>query len=388
MASQSMAMGLSEEQGMLLDSARVFCADQSEIAAVRSLLGSEAGYDPRVWEQMAELGWLGATIGAEYGGAGMGAGSAVPLAECMGKRLLATPFINSVLVARALEVAGGPEQREACLPRIAGGLLVSPALQEGEDWGRETPAAGAAREAGELLLSGAKTQVQYAGAAELYLLSVTLEGEARLLLVPVTALPPGAITPEVNIDETRRSARVNFSGVRVPLDSLLPGDGRAALREMTLLGALLYAAEATGSASACLNLTVDYLKTRVQFGRPIGAYQALKHPAVEVLCALDAARSFIYHGAALVGEGLLGEEAEVACRMAKAQASEALAFAADRAVQFHGGMGFTYECDAQLYIRRAQWSRQVFGDAYHHRKRLAALLLDGESCNQCQQALE
>jgi alkylation response protein AidB-like acyl-CoA dehydrogenase len=97
---------------------------------------------------------------------------------------------------------------------------------------------------------------------------------------------------------------------------------------------------------------------------------------VEVLCDMDNARSFVYHAATLVSEASLDEDAESACRMAKAQASEALKFAADRAVQFHGGMGFTYECDAQLYIRRAQWSQQVFGDAYHHRKRLASLLLD------------
>jgi alkylation response protein AidB-like acyl-CoA dehydrogenase len=125
-----------------------------------------------------------------------------------------------------------------------------------------------------------------------------------------------------------------------------------------------------------MDVTVEYLKTRKQFGRLIGSYQALKHPMVELLCSVDAARSFIYHAATLVGPGPLETDAEIACRMAKAQASDTLKFAGDRAVQFHGGMGFTYECDAQLYIRRAQWSQQVFGDAYHHRKRLAPLLLD------------
>ena len=106
------------------------------------------------------------------------------------------------------------------------------------------------------------------------------------------------------------------------------------------------------------------------------ADQALKHPAVEILTQVDASRSFIYHAATLVGEDPLDRDAEIACRMAKAQATETLRYAGDRAVQFHGGMGFTYECDAQLYIRRAQWSQQQFGDAQHHRKRLAKLLLD------------
>jgi acyl-CoA dehydrogenase len=136
------------------------------------------------------------------------------------------------------------------------------------------------------------------------------------------------------------------------------------------------AAEATGSSAACLDTVVEYLKTRKQFGKLIGSYQALKHPTVDILCAMDSARSLIYHAGSVVGAAALDEDAETACRMAKAQATDALLFAGDRAVQFHGGMGFTYECDAQLYIRRAQWSQQQFGDSRHHRKRLASLLLD------------
>jgi alkylation response protein AidB-like acyl-CoA dehydrogenase len=120
---------------------------------------------------------------------------------------------------------------------------------------------------------------------------------------------------------------------------------------------------------------VDYLKTRKQFGQLIGSYQGLKHPTVDVLNAMDSARSLVYHAATVVGAEPLDQDAEEACRMAKAEASEALAFAGDRAVQFHGGMGFTYECDAQLFIRSGQWMRQQFGDAGHHRRRLAALLL-------------
>jgi alkylation response protein AidB-like acyl-CoA dehydrogenase len=150
----------------------------------------------------------------------------------------------------------------------------------------------------------------------------------------------------------------------------------SALRDHHLLWALLTAAEATGSAASCLDTVVDYLKTRKQFGKLIGSYQALKHPTVDILTAMDSGRSFIYHAATLVSDAPLDRDAEIACRMAKAHATETLLYAGDRAVQFHGGMGFTYECDAQLYIRRAQWSQQQFGDAQHHRKRLAALLLD------------
>jgi alkylation response protein AidB-like acyl-CoA dehydrogenase len=154
-------------------------------------------------------------------------------------------------------------------------------------------------------------------------------------------------------------------------DNVLP-----VLQDIRLIGALLVAAEAAGTAGAALDTVVEYLKTRKQFGKLIGSYQALKHPTVEILTSVDSSRSFIYHAATLMSDDALDKDAEIACRMAKVQATETLLFAGDRAVQFHGGMGFTYECDAQLYIRRAQWSQQQFGDAQHHRKRLAALLLD------------
>jgi len=145
----------------------------------------------------------------------------------------------------------------------------------------------------------------------------------------------------------------------------------SALRDVHLLGAMLVAAEAAGSTAACLDVIVDYLKTRKQFGQYIGSYQALKHPTVDILCEMDSARSLIYHAATAVGDGPLDEDADIACRMAKAQACDALAFAGDRAVQFHGGMGFTFECDAQLFIRRGRWLGQLFGDAALHRARLA-----------------
>ena len=376
MRSTNMSISLSEEQGMLLDTAREFCRKRSDIQAVRALLASGGGYDEQVWGEMAGLGWLGVAIDEAYGGSGLGIGSAVPIVECMGKRLLTTPFIETTLVAQALQRSAADALCERYLPGLASGEVATLALLESEDWGEEGVALAAIEEGDALVLSGAKTQVLYAHTASLFLVSVNCAGDLRLLAVPSSALAARAISSQVTIDETRRSARVDFSGVRVNADQLLPGDARGVLRDIQLLGAMLYAAEAAGSAAACMDVTVDYLKTRKQFGRLIGSYQALKHPMVEVLVEMDKARSFAYHAASLVTAEPLDQHAEIACRMAKAQASEALKFAGDRAVQFHGGMGFTYECDAQLYIRRAQWSQQVFGDAYHHRKRLAPLLLD------------
>jgi len=226
-------------------------------------------------------------------------------------------------------------------------------------------------------LQGRKKFVADAEVARLFAVLVNHEGAPALAIVRAEQLPAGAITPNTLIDQTKRSASVDFTGVPVTAENLVTGEAVAeALRDVRLLGALLTAAEATGSAASCLDTVVDYLKTRKQFGKLIGSYQALKHPTVDILGAVDSGRSFIYHAATLVGEEALDRDAEIACRMAKAHATETLLYAGDRAVQFHGGMGFTYECDAQLYIRRAQWSQQQFGDAQHHRKRLAALLLD------------
>jgi alkylation response protein AidB-like acyl-CoA dehydrogenase len=227
------------------------------------------------------------------------------------------------------------------------------------------------------VVTGTKKFVADAAAAALFVVVVEHEGAPALAIVRTEQLAEGAIAANTLIDQTKRSATVEFTGVTVAPADMVTGPGVAsALRDFQLLGALLTAAEATGSAASCLDTIVDYLKTRKQFGKLIGSYQALKHPAVEILTQVDASRSFIYHAATLVGEDPLDRDAEIACRMAKAQATETLRYAGDRAVQFHGGMGFTYECDAQLYIRRAQWSQQQFGDAQHHRKRLAKLLLD------------
>jgi alkylation response protein AidB-like acyl-CoA dehydrogenase len=323
---------------------------------------------------MAELGWMGLAIPDAFGGAGLDLGTTVPLVECMGRALLATPFISTTLAAQALLRAGTASQQERWLPLLASGTVATVALQDDGDWGAESTRCVVNRDGDRLVLSGTKYFVQDAMASGVILVHCRLDGEPALVLVETRGL---RMSPHALIDETRRAARVELDGVRVGVDALLDRSRTpATLRDLRLLGALLVAAESTGSTAACLDTVVEYLKTRKQFGKLIGAYQALKHPTVDMLCAMDASRSLIYHAATLVGSAALDVEAEIACRMAKAQASEALAFAGDRAVQFHGGMGFTYECDAQLYIRRAQHSRQLFGDPWHHRKHLARLLLD------------
>lgn len=364
----------SDEQAMLLDVATEFCRDKSPISEVRSQLETESGYDEALWAEIAALGWTGIAAPEALGGSQLGVGALVPVLERMGRAMLGTPLISTTLASQLLQRAASTEQQERLLPEVIAGSPATIALLENGDWGSDavTLQLDANRQ-----LHGSKKHVADAAAATLFVVSVLYRGEVALAVVRADQLAPDALTHHTLIDQTKRSADVDFTGVEVDANNIIEAPGvDAALRDIRLIGALLVAAEATGSAGACLDTIVDYLNTRKQFGKLIGSYQALKHPSVQILLGVDSAKSFIYHAATLIDDQSLDADAEAACRMAKAQATETLLYAGDRAVQFHGGMGFTYECDAQLYIRRAQWSQQQFGDAQHHRKRLAALLLD------------
>ena len=366
-------LSFTEEQAMLLDVAREFCRDKSPITAVRAQLDSDCGFDQALWDEMVSLGWAGIALPGSCGGSGLGVGALVPVVEAMGRAMLGTPLISSALAGQLLLRAGNAQQTERLLPNIASGVSATLALLDNGDWGDD--GIGLILD-DERVLRGMKKCVPDASVASIFVVSVSFKGSAALAIVRADQLVAASLSPNTLIDQTKRAANVDFSGITVDENNIIVGPAvAAALRDVRLLGALLVAAEATGSAAACLDTTVDYLKTRKQFGKLIGSYQALKHPTVDILTQVDSARSFIYHAATLVSDDALDADAEIACRMAKAQACQTLLYAGDRAVQFHGGMGFTYECDAQLYIRRAQWSQQQFGDVQHHRKHLATLLL-------------
>jgi alkylation response protein AidB-like acyl-CoA dehydrogenase len=369
----STELHFSEEQAMLLDVAREFCRDKSPISVVREQLETDPGYNPELWCEIAELGWCGISLPEACGGSGLGIGALVPVVESMGRALLASPLVSSALAGQLLLRAAGAERSERWLSAIAGGGAATVAWLENADWGDTH--VRVELDAGNVL-RGSKRFVVDAAAADVIVVPASRGNEVVLAVVATEKLAATAITQNTLIDLTRRSANIDFSGVALDAADIVAGpEVERALADTILLGALLVAAEAAGSAGACLDTVVEYLKTRKQFGKLIGSYQALKHPCVDILVELDSARSFIYHAATVVTDAPLDTDAEIACRMAKAQASEVLSCAGDRAVQFHGGMGFTWECDAQLYIRRAQWSQQQFGDPLHHRKRLATLLL-------------
>ena len=368
----NMALAFTDEQSMILESAKGFCSDRSDITAVRSLLSSASGYSADIWAEMVGLGWTGIAIPEQYGGSELGIGSTVPLVESMGRNLLSTPYISTTMASQAILRGGSEEQKTKWLPLVAEGSVGTLALLENEDWGAS---ATSCQLSADMQLQGTKLLVNDAAVADFFIVSACHNGAQVLALVEAAQLAEGALGAKVLIDETKRACNINFNGVTLSPEAILP-QPEAALRDIKLLGALLTAAESTGSCAAALDLVVAYLTSRIQFGRLIGSYQSLKHPTVDILIGMDSARTLIYHAATVVGDQPLDQDAEIACRMAKAQATEALLYAGDRAIQFHGGMGFTYECDAQLYLRRALWSQHQFGDAQHHRTYLASLLLD------------
>ncbi len=364
----------SDEQAQLLEVATSFAQDKFPLAKARARIASAEDFDAAVWKEMASLGWLGVAIPEEFGGSGLGLAEVVAIVEPLGRVLAGTPLVSTTLVAQALLKAGSPAQKQEWLPKICEGAVGALALVEPHgDWNLEHLTAKAVRDGDGLVLSGAKTFVTDAVSADLAVVSVLLDVAPALLLLDRRALGLAKIEREIVIDETRRSYRVMLDGVAVRKDCLLdPTQTGAALKHVDETTCLLLAAELCGGASGVLATIVEYLKSRKQFDRLIGSYQALKHPTVDVLMATDAARSHLYHAAGAFGDD---GEREIAVRMAKALAGDALAFASDRAIQFHGGFGFTYDCDAQLFRRRGIWCESQNGDAAYQRKRLASLVL-------------
>ena len=362
-----------EEQNMLLDTAMDFCARHSTVSLVRSRLADEQSLPAHVWQAIKELGWCGITIPESQGGLGLGFSELVPVLEAMGRHLMATPLAWSAIAAQTLVLAGSHDQQNTWLPKIATGTIATMALVEPDgSWLLEQPAATATRQGDQLVLTGIKSFVQDATIADVLLVSVLLNGQPRLVLLDKTMVPTHALAREVVIDETRRSFQLDLEGISVAATQLLPG---SCFPEIEQWAMLLLSAEMAGGHASVLNLVIDYLKTRKQFDRYIGSYQALKHPTVDILLGLEASRSHLYHAATMLDVGQPLDKV-VAVRMLKAVASEGFAFAGDRAIQFHGGFGFTFECDAQLYLRRALWCQHQFGDETHQRGLLAPLLLD------------
>ncbi|MBL0923817.1 MAG: acyl-CoA/acyl-ACP dehydrogenase [Sphingomonadaceae bacterium] len=370
---QMAGLGYSEEQIELLDVATTFCRDKSPIDRVRKLMDSDLGYDPDIWSEMAALGWTAIAIPEAHGGVGLTLAEVVPVVEQMGRHLMASPLVSSTLAAQALIVGGAQTQQADWLPKLAEGAVGTLALSEAHgDWDLANIAASARMEGDNLMLSGEKLFVLWAETAEVIIASLMLDGKPALALLTADDIA-GRLRREAIIDETKRSFALSLEGITVPKAALLEiGKTAQTLAHIDQAAALLQSAEMCGGAQSVIDYTVSYLQTRKQFGKIIGEYQALKHPIVDAYVDYEKARSHLYSAAHSFSDQGLGE---IAVRMAKAAADGVYSFAADRAIQFHGGFGFTHDCDAGLHRRAAIFHASQFGDAAWQRAKLAPLLL-------------
>ncbi len=366
-------IGLSEEQAQLLDVATNFCRDKSPISKVRELLESELGFDSQLWQEIVELGWLAIAIPEEYEGVGLTMAEVVPVVEQMGRNLMSMPFVSTTIAVQAIIAGGTAAQKQRYLPLLAQGDIATLALLEtNAEWDTVNIECTATLTEDGYALSGTKAFVADACAAKWLIVSARIKGKAELFIMDTVQLSENSIRRETIIDETKRSYQICLDGIILPEDAIFDtGKTTAALAHIDMVNTLLLSAEMCGGAYNTIEYTLEYLRTRKQFDKVIGSYQALKHPIVDAHIGYEHARSHLYSAAYSFDQQ--GEQ-EIAVRMAKAQAGEAFSFAADRAIQFHGGFGFTYECDAQLYRRRSIWCENMSGDSIYQRQKLAALI--------------
>jgi alkylation response protein AidB-like acyl-CoA dehydrogenase len=362
------------EQEDLRRTVRGFLADRSPSAEVRRLMETSKGIDRTVWDRMAgELGLHGLAIPEEFGGSGFGLVEQLVVAEETGRALLVAPYLGSVgLAATALVTAADESAAKDLLPGIADGSRIA-ALAVTEDdgsWDVSASTVVATRSSDAYALTGYKSFVLDGAAADLFLVSARTDAGLALFAVEADAAGLGRRNLST-LDRTRKQVRLTFDGV--PARPVGESGAAAATLEHTVdVGLTLLSAELVGSSQAVLDMTVEYAKTRTQFARRIGSFQAVKHRLADMLVQVESARVAVYEAARAAVEA--PEELPLAAAMAKVSASEAAVFCATEAIQLHGGIGFTFEHDAHLYYRRAHSSALLFGDADHHKARLATLL--------------
>ncbi|MEE4144986.1 MAG: acyl-CoA dehydrogenase family protein [Halieaceae bacterium] len=387
-----MEFRFTEEQEMIRTTAEAFLAEASSSAAVRGAMVTEAGYDPALWQRICnEMCWQAMHIPEQYGGLGLGYVELVATLEQMGRYLLCSPFYATVcLAANAILVAGSEEQKARFLPQLASGTTATLAWTGSSGrWDAGAVEVLCAADGEGYRLNGSYRYVPDGHTARLLVVAARepgSSGEAGISLFAIPADTAGITAQWLpTMDQTRRQAQLVFEDVFVPADALMgaAGGGWPLLEKTIDLARVAVAAEQVGGAQQALDSTVAYLKERVQFGRVIASYQAVKHKAADMMLKVEASRSAVYYAACIADEALaggpLGQELAEAASIAKAYCSDAYFFNAGCGIQLHGGVGFTAEYDIQLYFKRAKSTETFLGDGAWQRERLARLLLDGPS---------
>ncbi|HSB95618.1 MAG TPA: acyl-CoA dehydrogenase family protein [Spongiibacteraceae bacterium] len=392
-----MEFRFNEEQQMIRDTAAAFLAEVSDSAAIRRAMATEQGYEDAVWARIVgDMYWQALHIPEQYGGLGLGYIELVALFEQMGRYLLCSPFLSTVAFAtNALLVAANDEQKNTWLPQIASGELTGTLayISPGGNNGPQAVQAVCEKTANGYTLNGTLRYVLDGHTAGLLIVAARTKnssGEQGISLFAVPADTAGVTRNWLpTMDQTRKQAEIVLQNVALPSDALLGSEGAAwpQLQKVLQLAQIAVAAEQMGGAQQALDISVEYTKGRYQFNRPIASFQGIKHKAADMMVKAESARSAAYYAACVAQEALavaaggdgdtdLAAELPEAAAIAKAYCSDAFFFNAGSGIQMHGGVGFTWEYDIQLYFKRAKSTETLLGNAVWHREQLAKMLLD------------
>jgi alkylation response protein AidB-like acyl-CoA dehydrogenase len=358
-----MEFGLNKSQQLLKDNARMFFARQCPMAEVRRIMETDTAHDATLWAKMAEQGFTGIALSEEYGGAGLGKVELILLMEETGRALVPGPFFSTVALAGTLiDAVANPEQKKRYLAPICAGEARSTVaiLEASANWNSADVQITSAN--GKL--TGEKLFVPDASVAD-FIIVVARDG-----VFGVDTKSPGINIQRMEaMDLTRKLYSVRLSGT--PAERLGNVEGLARALDVAVAALV---AEMVGGMQRTLDITVEYAKTRKQFGKPIGMFQAVQHQCADMYLETESARSAAYYAAWALEEN--APDAAVAVSIAKMYASDAARTVGNRGIQVHGGIGFTWENDLHLYYRRAKASETAFGDSTYHRERIARLVID------------
>ena len=365
-----MNFSFSDDQILLRNSVRAALDEQCKPEHVRAMFDDPKGFSDQLWGEMAKLGWLGLPFPEEQGGAGLGLVELALLTEEMGRAAYPGPFFATVVLGGfGIVLGGSAAQKDKWLSAIAAGKARATAalLEEHLDWDPAATAATAAKSGSGWTLSGLKRFVPWAHVADVVLVPArSPEGLSLFLVDPKSA--GVTLTPMVGIDLGSRWSEMRLDKVAVGADALLgqPGTAGPLLESLLRRAAVMSSAEMLGAARRCLDMSVEYAKVREQFGQPIGSFQAIRHRCAEMLLEVENAHAAVYYAAWALTAG--AEDAAIASSICKAYVSEAARKVCGDAIQVHGGIGFTWEYNLHLYMKRAKALEPLYGDAEYHRE--------------------
>jgi alkylation response protein AidB-like acyl-CoA dehydrogenase len=366
---------VTDEQQLLRDTVRDALRKRATSARVREVMLTDDAFDEAGWQELSELGLVGLLVPEADGGSGAGVVEAAIVAEELGRVLLPVPFLSSaVLGATVIDVAADADQRAALLPALAAGTTkVTLAHLDTAGHLAADPGVRATRDGDGWVLTGTAGFVLDGLIADTVVTAATTDDGLQLFVVPAGA--DGLTRERVPVlDLTRPMATLTYDAVRVAeADRLAGGDPIVALHRAIGTATAVLANEQVGGATRCLEDATTYAKERIQFGRAIGSFQAVKHKLAETLVKVESARSAAYHAARVVADGDT-EEAAVAVPLAAAYCAEVYETTSADALQIFGGIGFTWEHDIHLYFKRAKASKLLLGSPRHHRRILGDVL--------------